>query len=89
MVFPLWVEALRPNQYFSHVGTISWVEPELSNEDEVSCSRTQHRIPGEILTCDLAIKSPALYQWCSPYSVVYLIHSYRCPINEYKVLNMM
>ena len=34
----------------------------VSNEDEVSCSRTQHRIPGEIRTCDLAIKSLALYQ---------------------------
>ena len=37
----VWVEALRPSeQFFSYVGTVSWVEPELSNEDEVSCSRT-------------------------------------------------
>ena len=43
------VEALHPSQQiFSHVGTFSWVEPVLSTEDEVSCSRTQHRAPGEI-----------------------------------------
>ena len=34
-------------QVFSYVGTFSRVEPALSNEDEVSCSRTQHRAPGE------------------------------------------
>ena len=57
------VEALHISQhFFSHVGTFSWVEPVLSNEDEVSCSMTQHRAPGEIRTRDLAIKSPALYQ---------------------------
>ena len=57
----VWVEALRPSQQsFSHVGTFSWIEPVLSNE--VSCSKTQHRAPGEIRTCDLAIKSLALYQ---------------------------
>ena len=34
----VWVESLRPiQQYFSHVGTFSWVEPVLSNEDEVAC----------------------------------------------------
>ena len=40
----------------------------LSNEDEVSCLRTQHCTPDEIRTRDLAIKSLALYQlslWCS------------------------
>ena len=59
----VWVEALRPSQqFFSHVGTFSWVAPILSNEDEVSCSRTQHRTLGEILTCNLAIKNRALYQ---------------------------
>ena len=41
---------------------VSWVEPVLSNEDVVSCSRTQHRAAGEIRTHYLAIKSPALYQ---------------------------
>ena len=57
------VEALSPSQqFFSHVGTFSWVEPVLSNEDEVSCSRTQHGAPGEIRTRDLAIKSPTLCQ---------------------------
>ena len=59
----IWVEALRPSHnFFNHIRTSSWVEPVLSNEDEVSCSRTQHHAPGEIPTCDLAIKSPALYQ---------------------------
>ena len=58
LVLFVWVEALRPSQqFFSHVRTISWVEPVLSNEDEVSCSRTQHRAPGEIRTHDLAIKT--------------------------------
>ena len=58
-----WVEALRPRQQiFSNVGTFSLVEPVLSNEDEVSCSRTQHSAPGESQTLDLAIKSPALYR---------------------------
>ena len=33
----------------------SWAEPELSNDDEVSCLRTQHLAPGEIRTRDLAI----------------------------------
>ena len=43
--FLVWVEALCPNQqFFSHVGKFSWVEPVLSNEDEVS----QHCTPGEI-----------------------------------------
>ena len=61
--FFVWVETLSPcQQFFSLVGTFSWFETVLSNEDEVSCSRTQHRIPGEIRTRDLAIKSPALYQ---------------------------
>ena len=55
------VEALRPGQhFFSHVGMFSWVKPVLSNENEKSCSRTQHRAPGEIRTCDLAIKSVTL-----------------------------
>ena len=34
-------------QFFSYVGTFSRVEPVLSNEDEVSCSRTQHCALGE------------------------------------------
>ena len=43
------VEALRPSQqFFSHVGTFSLVYPVLSNEDDVSCSRTQHRAAGEM-----------------------------------------
>ena len=42
----VWVEALHPSQqFFSHVWTLSWVKPVLSNEDEVSGSRTQHRAP--------------------------------------------
>ena len=50
--FFVWVEGLSPSQqFFRHVGTFSWVEPILSNEDEVSCSRTQHRAPGEIQPC--------------------------------------
>ena len=58
-----WFEALRRSQQsFSHFGTFSWVEPVLSNEDKVSCSRTQHRASGEIRTHDLVIKSAALYQ---------------------------
>ena len=57
------VEALRPSkQFFSHVNTFFCVEPVLSNEDEVSCSRTQHRATGEIQTRDLVLKSLALYQ---------------------------
>ena len=44
ILFFVWVEALSPcQQFFSHVGTFSWVESVLSNEDEVSCSRTPHR----------------------------------------------
>ena len=32
----VWVVALRPSQqFFSHVGMFSWIEPVLSNEDEV------------------------------------------------------
>ena len=34
--------------FFSHVGMFFWVEPVLNNEDEVSCSGTQHCTPGEI-----------------------------------------
>ena len=35
------VDALRHSQqFFSHVMTFSWVEPVLSNKDEVPCSRT-------------------------------------------------
>ena len=52
MIFA-WIEALRPSQqFFSHVGRFSWVEPVLSNEEEVSCSRTQHCALGEIQSCD-------------------------------------
>ena len=59
----VWVEDLLPSQqFFSHVAMFSWVEPVLSNKDEVSCSRTQHCAPGEIRTRDLAIISPVLYQ---------------------------
>ena len=50
-----------PVNNFSVVGTFSWVEPVQRNEDELSYSRTQHRIFGEIRTRDLAIKSLALY----------------------------
>ena len=54
------VEALRPSQqFFSHIGTFSWVEPVLSNEDEVSCSRTQHCAPGEIRSRDLSDQESA------------------------------
>ena len=39
----VWVEVLRHSQlFFSHVGTFSWVEPVLSNEDIVSCSGQGH-----------------------------------------------
>ena len=56
-------EALRPGQqFFSHFGTASWVYPVLSNGDEVFCSRTQHRAPGEDLTHNLAIKRLTLSQ---------------------------
>ena len=58
-----WVKALRPSQQFcSHVGTFSRVEPVLSNEYKVSFLRTQRRAPGEIRTRNIAIKSPAHYQ---------------------------
>ena len=41
-------DALRHGQnIFSHFASV--VYPGLSNRDEVSCSRTQHRAPGEIL----------------------------------------
>ena len=41
-------EALCPGQQlFSHFETVSWVYPELSNGDKVTCSWTQHRAPGE------------------------------------------
>ena len=52
-VLCVWVAAVRPSQqFFSHVGTFSLVEPVLSNEDEVSCSRSRHCAPGEIPTHD-------------------------------------
>ena len=51
-------EALRPSQqFYSHVGSASWVKPVLSNVDEVSCSRAQHRAIREIRMHELAIKS--------------------------------
>ena len=50
----VWVKALRPSLQF--------LVMLVSNEDEVSCSRTQHVAPGEIRTCDLGIKSLALYK---------------------------
>ena len=42
-------KALRPNQqFFSHVGTFSWVEPvQSSKSDEVLGSRIKHRIARE------------------------------------------
>ena len=50
------VETVCPSQhFFSHVGTFSWVESVLSNEDEVSCSGTQHCILDEIHCRNLAI----------------------------------
>ena len=55
--------AFRPGQqFFSHVGAYSCVEPVLSHEDELSCSRTHHCASGKIRTRDHTIKSPALYQ---------------------------
>ena len=51
----VWVEALRPSQqFFSHVRTFSSVELVLSNEDDVSCLRTQHRslVRFDLLECD-------------------------------------
>ena len=37
----VWVDALDASQlFFSHDGTFSWVEPVLSREDKVPCSRT-------------------------------------------------
>ena len=44
----------------NNVSVMSGCFPRL--KDKVVCSRTQHHIPGEIRTRDLAIKSPALYQ---------------------------
>ena len=50
--------ALRPGQqFFSHFGTESTL---ISNGDEVSCTRTQHRAPSEDRTHDLAIRNPTL-----------------------------
>ena len=46
----VWVEALCPSQqFFSHVGMLTSVELVLSNEDELSCSRTQHHAPVKAL----------------------------------------
>ena len=53
---------VQVNIFLSYVGTFSWVEPVLSNGEEVSCSKTQHRTPGEIRIRNLTIKSPALDQ---------------------------
>ena len=54
-------KALRPDQQcLGHFGTASWVKAVLSNGDEASCSRTQHRAPGEVRTRNLTIKSPTL-----------------------------
>ena len=50
------------NNFFSHFGMASWVKPVLSNGDEVSCSKTQFRAPGEDRTRDLAIKRPTLFK---------------------------
>ena len=50
------------NNFSVMSGRFPEFEPILSNEDEVSCSRTQHRAPGEVRTRDIGIKSPALYQ---------------------------
>ena len=37
------VDNLRPTQQlFRYFGTFSWVEPLLSSEDKVSCSRNEH-----------------------------------------------
>ena len=60
-------------QFFSHVRTFPRCKQVLSNEDKVSCPRMQHRSPYGIRTCDLATKSPALYQlslWCSRFHVI-------------------
>ena len=42
-------------QFFSHVGTFSWVEPVLSRKIKLSCSRTQHSASGEVRTSDPSI----------------------------------
>ena len=47
---------------YIYVRTFSWVESVLSNEEEVSCSSTQHRASGGTPTRDLVIKRPALYK---------------------------
>ena len=40
----VWVEASRPSQqFFSHVGQFSWIEPVLNNEDEMFCKDTTPR----------------------------------------------
>ena len=52
-------KALRPGQqFFSHFGKFSLVLPVLSKGYEVSCSRTQHRAPGEDLTRNLTDALP-------------------------------
>ena len=59
----VWAEAFTfQSTMFLSCRDVYLVDKELSNEDEVSCSRKKQRTPGEIRTCDLAIKSPALYQ---------------------------
>ena len=58
-LFVFLVEALPSSQQsVIHARTFSLVEPVLSNEDKVSCSRTQHHASGEIRTHRLVIKSP-------------------------------
>ena len=47
-----------------------WVEP---NEDELSCTKTQHHALGEVRTSDRAIKSPKLYQLCSKFILMHII----------------
>ena len=46
----VWVEALHPSKHFSVMsGRFLWLNQNyISNEDEVSCSRTQHSATGEI-----------------------------------------
>ena len=57
--FRLYVQV---NNFSIMSGVFPGLEPALSNEEEVSCSRAQHHTTGEIRTRDHAIKSPALYQ---------------------------
>ena len=55
-------KALRPGQQcLGHFGTPGFLGLTSTKQGgEVSCSRTQHRAPGEVRTRDLTMKSPTL-----------------------------